>query len=567
MWATGLACASVLVVVGIASLHDPGSAAWQLGHHSLPADLALRDTIMADLNSQASFITALQTQDPTARGSAISDAQAFGQTADASWATYESHALNGRGEAAYQQTYEATAARGRQLGAQLVAMSPSSPQYAATLAAERSQYVAEVAALTQLESTFYAPLVRVGGQTIGSDIARARTVVLAGFALLASLFTVLALALTRGGRRYQRSLTAEAEALRAAQEQAEFDASLQSALEMAPNEETTVQVVEQALAMIAPGTPAELLLADSSHAHFRQVLTTDPAADAGCQVGSPRDCPTATGGHTRVFVDSSHLSTCRFLRGRADPVWAVCVPVSIAGRTTGIIRTQRALDQPLSDRLPVTLEVVARKTGDRIGALRVLARTEAQAQTDPLTGLPNRRTLDNRMHDLLVENPPYVVAYADLDHFKAINDTHGHDTGDRALRLFARVLRDNVRPRDLVARHGGEEFLVVLPECSLDDARALAERLRSELARTLAQAAVPSFTVTVGLASSEPGDAFSEVVARADATMLKAKALGRDRVLAAGDPTVSAEAVTSQRGGVAERRGEEARVVASKGSF
>lgn len=128
-----------------------------------------------------------------------------------------------------------------------------------------------------------------------------------------------------------------------------------------------------------------------------------------------------------------------------------------------------------------------------------------------------------------------VVAFTDLDHFKAINDAHGHDTGDRALRLFARVLRDSIRPRDLLARYGGEEFVAVLPDCSLADARIVAERIRSELARALGHATVPPFTVTIGLATAEPGDGLSDVISNADSAMLCAKSLGRDRVLVAGE--------------------------------
>jgi hypothetical protein len=86
-----------------------------------------------------------------------------------------------------------------------------------------------------------------------------------------------------------------------------------------------------------------------------------------------------------------------------------------------------------------------------------------------------------------------------------------------------------------VARYGGEEFVAVLPDCTKTDARAVAERIRSELAAALRHAAVPTFTVTIGLADGNPGDTLADVVASADTAMLSAKSLGRDRVLAAGD--------------------------------
>jgi diguanylate cyclase (GGDEF)-like protein len=163
--------------------------------------------------------------------------------------------------------------------------------------------------------------------------------------------------------------------------------------------------------------------------------------------------------------------------------------------------------------------------------LRAFARTEVEARTDPLTGLLNRRSLENQARRFGEEGTAYAVAFADLDHFKALNTAHGHETGDRALRIFARALRDTIRPDDVPARWGGEEFVVLLPECGLADAHLVAERLRDRLARVLGKGDTPSFTVSVGLAGAEPGTSFSEIVARADQALLRAKRGGRDQVV------------------------------------
>jgi diguanylate cyclase (GGDEF)-like protein len=161
-----------------------------------------------------------------------------------------------------------------------------------------------------------------------------------------------------------------------------------------------------------------------------------------------------------------------------------------------------------------------------------------QAKTDPLTGLLNRRSLEASARDLAENDGSYVVAYADLDHFKVLNDVHGHDAGDRALRLFARVLRDSVRPSDIPARYGGEEFVVVLPDCGAADAMLVMERVRNALAAAVADGAAPDFTVSVGVAESSVSKTFSETVEAADAALLHAKATGRDRVAVAGGPGV-----------------------------
>ena len=124
--------------------------------------------------------------------------------------------------------------------------------------------------------------------------------------------------------------------------------------------------------------------------------------------------------------------------------------------------------------------------------LRAFAKTEKQAKTDPLTGLLNRRSLEAAAQGLIDNNETYLAAYADLDHFKILNDVHGHDAGDRALKLFARVYRDNVRPSDIPARYGGEEFVVVLPNCELGDAMLVMDRVRDRLAAGIHSGQGPS---------------------------------------------------------------------------
>lgn len=128
-----------------------------------------------------------------------------------------------------------------------------------------------------------------------------------------------------------------------------------------------------------------------------------------------------------------------------------------------------------------------------------------------------------------------MVAFADLDRFKVLNDTHGHAAGDAALRLFARVLRSSVRPDDITSRWGGEEFLLVLPNCTLDGAVEIMERVRANLAVALAGTDVPPFTVSFGAATSSVTSAFSSVVAQADEYLLQAKAAGRNRIITASN--------------------------------
>jgi diguanylate cyclase len=123
------------------------------------------------------------------------------------------------------------------------------------------------------------------------------------------------------------------------------------------------------------------------------------------------------------------------------------------------------------------------------------------------------------------------VAVADIDHFKRLNDEYGHEVGDRALRVFAEVLRDNLRPDDIVARVGGEEFVVILPGCEPHGAAHALERVRSALSVCLQRARLPLFTVSFGVAELSAGTPFKVAFETADEALYEAKRLGRDQVV------------------------------------
>jgi diguanylate cyclase (GGDEF)-like protein len=170
------------------------------------------------------------------------------------------------------------------------------------------------------------------------------------------------------------------------------------------------------------------------------------------------------------------------------------------------------------------------EAGNVLGMLRAFATKDRQANTDSLTGLANRRSLEATM-PAVVSRGVYAVAFADLDKFKQLNDTHGHDTGDRALRLFSDVLRASLRPDDLIARWGGEEFVIVLPGSVDDKAIAVIDRIRERLLEALGMGTVPQFTVSFGMSDSRNAETFDEVVNAADEALLRAKKEGRDRII------------------------------------
>ena len=330
--------------------------------------------------------------------------------------------------------------------------------------------------------------------------------------------------------------------------QQEFESRLANALEMAEGEPEVIDVVERAFATTVPGAPVELLLADNSHAHLTRMAQTEAAAGAPmCGVDSPHQCPAARRAQVQHFADSEALDACPKLRGRADGACsAVCVPVSIMGRTVGVIHTTAAVNAAIDDTEVQDLATLAKLAGARIGLLRMVADTQLQAATDSLTGLLNRRSLENRCRELRDDRGPVAMVMADLDHFKQLNDTYGHDTGDRALRLFAQTLSASLRSVDLVCRHGGEEFAVVMPSCSASEAATALEVVRSTMAAAVIGAGLPPVTASFGVVEATADADLSATLARADAALFQAKRDGRDRIVvhdAAGLPSAQIIAV------------------------
>jgi diguanylate cyclase (GGDEF)-like protein len=326
-------------------------------------------------------------------------------------------------------------------------------------------------------------------------------------------------------------------ALRADRNAQEFDARLHRALEMAGTEDGAYVVARRAVAGLVPDQSSRLMLADSSEAHLKVAVEhAAPHGLAGCGVVAPHDCPAIRKGQTAVFPDDGRLDACPWLAGRSESgASAVCVPVSTIGRSIGVLHVPGTLEQ-LPDRRSITmLEAVAEQVGGRIGTLRVMEQTHLQAATDPLTGLLNRRSLENQAQELLRGSVPFSLAMGDLDHFKKLNDTHGHDAGDRALRQFARVMRSVLRAEDIVSRFGGEEFVVVLPALDSASATSVLQRVQEQLLVTVASGSMPPFTVTFGIAQSDDAASLEELIRLADVALFRGKREGRNRIVSHAD--------------------------------
>jgi len=168
---------------------------------------------------------------------------------------------------------------------------------------------------------------------------------------------------------------------------------------------------------------------------------------------------------------------------------------------------------------------------------RALRRVEELALRDELTGLYNRRHLLDFVERAIASRerggPSFALAYCDLDHFKRVNDRFGHECGDRLLQSFAEAASNSVRTNDLVARMGGEEFVLVLLDTDKADAGDIVERLRMRTQALRVSSAEPTYQVTLsaGLASYGEGDTVERLLRRADTALYEAKEQGRNRMV------------------------------------
>jgi diguanylate cyclase (GGDEF)-like protein len=182
----------------------------------------------------------------------------------------------------------------------------------------------------------------------------------------------------------------------------------------------------------------------------------------------------------------------------------------------------------------VALDKARTELDERNELLRAqAAKLEELATTDVLTGTFNRRKFNElilaEIERVRRYGHPLSLLVVDIDHFKRINDTHGHEAGDEVLIVLAGLIRAGIRATDSLARWGGEEFVVLSPEATVEEAAGLAERLRSA-AGTYAYSFVGSVTASIGVAQHRAGETPDELFARAGEALYRAKEGGRDRV-------------------------------------
>jgi diguanylate cyclase (GGDEF)-like protein len=265
------------------------------------------------------------------------------------------------------------------------------------------------------------------------------------------------------------------------------------------------------------------------------------------RVFAPDDCWALRRGQVHVVENPSGGLLCRHLE--APPRAAsMCVPMMAQGEALGLLHLLGHEEEPVrpeelrkslsesKQRLAVT---VAGHIALSLANLRLREVLRNQSIRDPLSGLFNRRymeeSLERELHRAARKQRPLGLILLDLDHFKLVNDTYGHEAGDGLLREVGFFLQSRTRREDIACRYGGEEFLLILPEASLESTRQRAEQLRQDYKNLTVHRrgrSVGAVTVSLGVAVfPEHGSSATALLRAADAALYCAKTEGRDRVV------------------------------------
>jgi diguanylate cyclase (GGDEF)-like protein len=264
---------------------------------------------------------------------------------------------------------------------------------------------------------------------------------------------------------------------------------------------------------------------------------------------SPKDCWALRLGRVHALGAPSEALACPHL-GQARPHWALCVPMMAHGEALGLLYLDGGTGEQnqsegwsarLSDSQHRLARTLAEHAALALANLRLRETLQMQSVRDPLTGLYNRRymeeSLERELRRSTRKKSSLGVMMIDVDHFKRFNDTFGHEAGDSVLRELANLFRAQFRGEDITCRYGGEEFTIILPEASMEATRQRAEELREgakHLSTEFRGQSLDRITLSIGVSSfPEHGSAGETLLRAADSALYCAKDQGRDRVVVA----------------------------------
>ena len=315
-------------------------------------------------------------------------------------------------------------------------------------------------------------------------------------------------------------------------------------------------VLRRALPTLLPDTQGVLLMFNASRNLLLPLvewnLLPDPAQAGMAQetvgrAASPDECWALRRGEARFPSEGRFAPPC-VSNGLPGQQEYMCFPLFVHGETLGLLRFQGVNSEPTAlfadkNELRQLMLPLTRQLGLALSALQLQDRLRDQSRRDPLTGLANRRHLENELEKqgslAVTRNLPLSFIALDVDHFKRLNDTFGHDAGDAVLVQMGQTLRKLTPAGALAARPGGEEFCLLLPGFTSGQAASLAEQIRNEIQGwSLTHAGISLGCITASLGVSTWGDNVNSAQAlmkTADEALYRAKHAGRNRVVTAGN--------------------------------
>jgi diguanylate cyclase (GGDEF)-like protein/PAS domain S-box-containing protein len=310
-------------------------------------------------------------------------------------------------------------------------------------------------------------------------------------------------------------------------------------LQSSTQREEAYAVVRETSAKLFPGAVGRLYIHRESRDALEHVAAwgAQPGAEHGL---APDECWALRLGRPH-FVSGAGAIGCRHAQGGAPSY--VCMPLQGEGQILGLLHIALEIDAETARPAQGTerrLRVLADRIGPALANLKLRDALRVLALHDALTGLYNRRYMDDALKRELRRaersGKPVALIMIDIDHFKRFNDTFGHDAGDYVLTMVAKIITKNVRPSDFACRYGGEELAVLLPESGAECAVDRAEKLRlaiRQLDLTHRGQTLPAPTASFGVAEHpQHGANAADLIKAADRALYRAKEAGRDRVCA-----------------------------------
>ena len=316
-----------------------------------------------------------------------------------------------------------------------------------------------------------------------------------------------------------------------------------SMLQSCATPEEALQLTENLFASLLPATAGGLYRIRNSQDHAELDAQWGPSPLAAPAPAMPVDACWGLRRGQPHFAASTHGPRCEHVQAGADAqVATLCLPLAAHGTQLGLLSLSGP-ERALTDRRDI-LETAAEKLSMALGNLSLQERLRHQSIRDPLTGLFNRRYLEESAAREVARcarrDQPLSLLMLDIDHFRAFNDLHGHPGGDALLAQFGKLLQAMTRGEDIACRYGGEEFTVILPEADLEAACVRAETIRIAVQAMQVPylgKLLPQVTVSVGVASFPAhGLAPEALMLAADEALYRGKREGRNRVEVAIEP-------------------------------